>query len=241
MHWLSYGGGVNSTALAILLQQGKVPGVGDDWTAIFADTGDEQPETYRFMEEWMIPWFLEIGKPLVIVKAAETVLGRWQRLSCVGSRMLRTCTDHAKIRPIDRHLKGKEVTGQLIGIDAGEAHRARVQDGKLYPLVDLDIDRDDCVKIIEEAGFPNPGKSGCWHCPFMRVSEVLDLARNRPDDFSKIEELEAASIKAHPVAAGTDRAQWGRKPARYWKRRSALEESQLDLFESEVPCECYDG
>ncbi|MEM3161041.1 MAG: phosphoadenosine phosphosulfate reductase family protein, partial [Nitrososphaera sp.] len=43
---LSYGGGVNSTALMILLVRHKLP---IDYV-IFADTGSERPETYTYLK-----------------------------------------------------------------------------------------------------------------------------------------------------------------------------------------------
>ena len=242
MHWLSFGGGVNSMALAILLHQGKVEGV-TDWAAIFADTGNEKDATYEYVKNWAIPWFKEVGVPFVTVSPPETVLERWQRLNVTGSRTLRTCTAHAKIRPINRFLKNGNEGIQIVGIDAGEAHRARAAD-KRYPLVELDIDRDGCAEIIAGAGLPVPEKSGCWMCPFMRVGEVLALAKNEPEKFEIIAALEEASKIAHPVDPGKDRAQWHNKPCKYWRDRAHLEESQLDLgfiYEPEPPCGCYDG
>jgi len=240
MHWLSYGAGANSTALAILLHRGEVAGVGDDWQAIFADTGDEQDATYEWLEKWGKPWFLEIGKPLVVVRDKETVYERWWRLQVIGARRFRACTDHAKIRPIARHLK--ETPGvQLIGIDAGEAHRARRQDGIRYPLVEMDIDRDDCVEIIESAGISVPEKSGCWHCPFMRVAEIIEMARSRPELADKIEALEKRAELAHD---GYGLFQVGNHPIQYWRERAhdGGAWSDLPLFaESEPPCGCYDG
>ena len=229
-------------ALAILLQQGKVAGVAE-WSALFADTGNEKDATYDYIEKWAAPWFREVGVPFVTVKPPETVLERWQRLNVVGSRMLRMCTDHAKIRPINRFLKANGGGVQLIGIDAGEAHRARAND-KRFPLVELDIDRDECVDIIQAKGMPVPVKSGCWMCPFMRVGEVLALAKNEPEKFETIAALEEATKIAHPTEPGKDRAQWNGKSCSYWRDRAHLEESQLDLgfvLEQEPPCGCYDG
>lgn len=244
MIWLSYGAGVNSTALAVLLAKGEVPGVGEEWTPIFADTGDEKPDTYSWLERWGIPYLREIGHPLVTVRPKETVLERWQRLSVTGSRRIRSCTDEAKIRPQNAYRVEHGGGQELIGIDAGEAHRATQRRGRdvRYPLVELDIDRDACVAIIVKAGIEVPPKSGCWHCPFMRVGEVLALAAKQPERFAVIEALEAAANAVHPSATGVPRTQWGDKPTSYWRERAVrMSQQQEAIPEAEPPCGCYDG
>ena len=124
-YWLSYGGGVNSTALAVLLVQGKLPQY-EPWRLVMADTGDEKDRTYQYVKEVFEPYLAKHGKTLEIAKPKETVLGRWQRIYVTGSRIIRACSIEGKIKPIERHVEahgGK--LGQLIGIDAGEAHRKR--------------------------------------------------------------------------------------------------------------------
>ncbi len=252
IYWLSYGGGVNSTALLLLMLQGKLP----QYTPMrfaWSDTRDEQDETYQYIDGVIRPLLRTYGAVLETVCDQESVLARWQRYSVIGSRMLRSCSDHAKIQPLQRHVTAHTPRGykavQLLGIDAAESHRARPSlptdpFPKHYPLVDLDIDRDGCVAIIKEAGLPVPRKSGCWHCPFMRVAEVLALAKERPDRFQKIVSLEAASERANPPAPGMRRTHWGNRRAIEWSARACEENSSGPLFQDEhpdPPCACYDG
>lgn len=251
MHWLSYGGGVNSTALAILVCEGALP-----WAVpcrfVWADTGDEKDETYSYIEHVFRPYLACHGQELETVRDRESVLERWERLAVVGSRILRTCTSHAKIRPIEALKRASGSLGgvQLIGIDAAESHRARPsQPGdpylKRYPLVELGIDRRGCAAIVRNAGLCLPVKSGCWHCPFMRKREVLDLAQNRPDRFQRIIDLEEASLLIHPIEPGKVRAQWGERPATEWLKIARQEQRQgafdLGSDPEEMPCGCYDG
>lgn len=240
-YWLSYGGGVNSTALAVLLMQGVFPQY-EPWRIVFADTGNERPETYAYIHNVFIPWLMGHGKALELAKPIETVLERWERLRVTGSRTHRGCTDHGKVRPIREHIEAFGGGIQLIGIDAGEAHRSP---DALRPLVDLDIDRDECEAIIHAAGLPSPGKSGCWFCPFMRVREVITLARTEPCKFERIARLEDLAIETHgPCPDGQPRTQWGNKPASYWRARAGQGEFSFDegRLSDDVPhCECYDG
>ncbi len=241
-YWLSYGGGVNSTALAILMIHGRFPEY-EPWRIIFSDTGCEKDETYQFIREHFVPYLEKHGRILEITFPKETVIERWERLSVTGSRILRTCTVEAKIKPQERYVKffGKN-SKPLIGIDAGEQHRQRES---IRPLVDADIWREDCIRIIKDAGLPVPIKSGCWCRPFARVGEVIKLIKEHPCRFARIERLEKAATEKHGAIAetGEPRTQWGDRPCSYWRERA----SQGDLFydgytlvEDMIPCSCYD-
>lgn len=246
MYWLSYGGGVNSTALAVMSVTGAMPEYGDV-KFIFADTGNEKPETIRYIKQVFIPYLQKHGKFLIVVKPELTVLARWQKYEMTGSRLYRSCTDHGKIRPIKEFISKHDDPKLLIGIDAGEPHRAKpAKKGEFpryYPLVDYGFDRDGCVKIIENEGLMQPIKSGCWHCPFMRVREILDLAIARPNDFQHIVDLEAACM-ARQIREGKgakNYSHWRDKPATYWSRR-AMQENELlfDDLDPAIPCECIE-
>lgn len=244
-YWLSYGGGVNSTALAVLLCEGRLPQFAP-WRCLLADTLDEQDETYAYIRDVFAPYLARFGKVLEVCRPRESVIERWERLKVTGSRMRRACTDHGKIRPINRYLAehGTEADEQLIGIDAGEAHRAKQPESQKrkqhFPLVDLDIDREQCVEIIKKAGLPIPLKSGCWHCPFMRVVDVLRLAVEHPERMRRVIRLETVAAETH----GQHLCQWNRTPAAEYAKRACTERSSGPLFqevEPDPPCGCYDG
>lgn len=239
-YWLSYGGGVNSTALAILLADGSLPQY-QPWRIVFADTLTERPETYQFINKHFIPWLKLHDKELEIVRPTEGVLERWERLKVTGSRILRTCTAEAKINPIKKYIAENGGGEQLIGIDADEAHR--MQD-RIRPLVDMDIGRDECIQIIKATGLPSPGKSGCWCCPFLRVQEIIKLVKTDPCKFARIELLEQIATETHgPQEGGQQRTHWHDKPCAYWRKRA----DQGDLFfddgriDEKIPCGCWDG
>jgi 3'-phosphoadenosine 5'-phosphosulfate sulfotransferase (PAPS reductase)/FAD synthetase len=239
--WLSYGGGVNSTALCIALHNKLVPGV-SSWRVVFSDTYDESDETYNYIDTVMRPWLRARGKVLETVCDKEGVLERWERLSVTGNRVLRTCTVEAKIKVINAHIAahGNKDDVQLIGIDADEAHRAKEpRDGRKvsFPLLALDWGRDECIEAIKGAGLPVPPKSGCWHCPFMRRKQIINLSVSAPCKFDRIVRLEdAANAKHGPAPGGSPRMQWHR-PAREIRDGGALfADASKDL-----PCGCWDG
>lgn len=242
---MSYGGGVNSTALAVLLVQGRFPEF-SPWRIVWADTQDEHDETYDYIFRVFMPWLRKHGKTLEVVRGDEGVLERWERLRVTGSRIVRACTIEAKLNPIERHRKahGTHEDVTLVGIAADESHRAKpTQNGTpvRFPLVEANIDRDDCKRIIAEAGLCVPAKSGCWHCPFMRVGEVLKLAIEQPEKFERIARLENASAESHPREPDMAIAHWGNKPCDYWRKRAAGVEAQGTLMDvsDDKPCACW--
>ena len=119
-HWLSYGGGVNSTALAVVLAQGKVF-YAHDWECIFADTGNEKEGTSRYSDHFA-PWLRTKGKTMHTVNPVTgmTVLEYWEKNEMTGSRLMRACTRLAKSEPIDKFVQKHGGGIQLIGIDADE-------------------------------------------------------------------------------------------------------------------------
>ena len=141
---LSFGGGINSTALFIELVEQCKP---LDFV-IFADTGSEMPETYEFIEKYVIPFCKNHKIPFETVyytasnKVKGVKKGHWQEnervaiydyyeyQKAVPSMIMRSCTDKFKISPIEKYIKGKwgdkNVPLRLIGIDAGESHRAKL-------------------------------------------------------------------------------------------------------------------
>lgn len=261
-YWLSYGAGVNSTALMVAVFTKQCQLAGGKLRIVFADTQDEKDETYAYLYQHAMPYARKHGHTIEVVKAGEGVLERFERLSVTGSRLIRSCSDEAKIRPIRRHIlaHGTPDDVQLIGIHAGEKKRARHQARpgdlpRMFPLLDLDWDQRDCESAITEGGLPIPVKSGCWHCPFMRVREVVSLAINAPDRFGRIVRLEDAANAVHPSDDGTPRTQWGDTPAREWAKRACavkaagadhgamvvMDHPMFDEIDPPPPCECFDG
>jgi len=203
---LSFGGGVQTTALAILICQGKVKAD----MAIFADTGCERPETYWYMDTYMKPMFSDAGIPLQIVRSE--VLSEqqglyecyWNNKTIVGVNN-RRCTDHFKLRPI-RKATGKEVHF-LIGFSADEVNRTKrkrtLWAEESYPLVDLGLTGSDCQRLISSEGMTVPLKSSCYICPFQPPFEWHWLKNNHPDLFQKALDLEARWHERKPQFRNT--------------------------------------
>jgi len=185
---LSFGGGVNSVALYILLEREGV-----EFEAVFADHGADWPETYEY-----VAWMNNNGYPVTVLKTHRDGLSLydyyWQH-RMIPTRMMRHCTDHFKIKPLLAYYE--QPYTEYLGFDAGEAHRAeRIRRSNVEaPLVERGIDRDGCLDIIRDAGWPMPRKSGCYLCPFARVSQCEELGQRHPDLLEKAIALERRCLE----------------------------------------------
>lgn len=211
---ISYGGGVQSTALLVLAAQRRI----DFPLFLMANVGDdsENPRTLEYVEQYAKPYAAAHGIELVEVQrrrrdgTTETLL---QRLERAGSRSIsipvrmangapgnRQCTADFKIKVIGKWLKEHGATPDNpatvgVGISVDEIHRAnnrRVEAHEVitYPLLDLGLRRTDCARIIREAGLPVPPKSSCYFCPFHRPETWQDMRREQPAEFEKACQLE---------------------------------------------------
>ena len=84
---------------------------------------------------------------------------------------------------------------KIIGINADEKHRAvKEQSNKynkaVYPLIEKNYGRADCIKIIQNAGLPVPEHSNCFCCTLMKAKEKLELALYYPERMQRIATLE---------------------------------------------------
>lgn len=227
---ISYGGGVQSTAMLVLAAQGKL-GVDVD-AALFANVGDdsEHPATLRYVRETAIPWAAERGLPVHELKrvkrdgSTETLWGRLMkpesrslpipvRMPDTGAPGTRSCTKDFKISVVGKWLKQNGASKDnpatvCIGISTDEITRVsnkRVEpyERPVYPLIDLGLDRSACQRVIQEAGLPVPGKSSCFFCPFHRPQTWAEMRRDEPELFLKAADLEATLI-ARRLELGKD-------------------------------------
>lgn len=235
----SYGGGTNSTALLIECVK---RGIRIDMI-LFADTGGEKPHTYAYVE-YFSKWLVSKGYPAIqIVKAPTKSLEQ----DCLDRKALpsvaygfKTCSQRFKIQPQDKLVNNSVIVGgrlvKLIGYDADEPQRAsKTYEDKytrIYPLIDWDMGRDECIESIKNEGLVLPGKSACYFCPNSKVSEIKWLEKTHPELLQKALEMEAQ-------AELTDIAGLGRNFS--WKSIHQQQDAFMDHFVPDVSCDCYDG
>jgi hypothetical protein len=227
MKVVSYGGGVQSTALLVLAARKEI----DFETFLFANVGDdsEHPATLAYVREVAMPYAARAGLDVRELRrrrrdgTSETLMQRLHRPAtrsipipvrmANGAPGRRNCTADFKIKVIGRWLREHGATAEHpaavgIGISLDEIHRAnrrRREPHEIieYPLLDLGLRRTDCERLITEAGLPVPPKSSCFFCPFRTVDAWRHQRRHEPDLFALSVELEE-TINERRAALGRD-------------------------------------
>lgn len=230
---ISYGGGVQSTAMLVLACQGQL-GYDVD-AAVFANVGpnSEHPRTLAFIEEVARPYCADHGLKLVEVRHTMVRTGEVRdlhdelmnperkglhipvKLGGSGAPAQRHCTVKYKIEPIARWLKEHGATKDdpatvLVGFSTDEIFRVGrgnpppIQT-RAYPLLDLNLSRSACQQLIADAGLPVPPKSSCYFCPFHTRQVWAEMKRDEPELFQKTVAIERA-LHRKSDEVGRDRA-----------------------------------
>lgn len=179
----SYGGGIQSVAIGVLIREGALP---KPDLAVIADTSRERRTTWEYLHGIMQPYLNPIGVTIEI--APHNLAGRWDLYDGSGltlmpaftseGRLGSFCSGKWKADVIMRWLRQKGVKQcvQWIGYSLDEMRRVPQKDRKkwcpmAFPLIDKFINRAMCRRIIEAAGLPLPHKSRCWQCPHQNEEE----------------------------------------------------------------------
>ena len=229
---LSFGGGVNSSAIIALALQEKI--AMPDYI-VFSDTGAEWIATYTYINH-----LESLGIRITYLTGGdkfETLTEFCDNKKIVPSRLNRWCSDHWKITPVKRFARTIGEHEMWIGIDSSESHRAEKHSGGnvRFPLIEMGIDRSGCKKILMDSCLGVPVKSGCFFCPYQKKRQWIELKRDCQDDWEIAVRLEAQSMERSPEYTLTGSR---------WK----LEDFVADLdkqaefpfgIELDQKCECY--
>ena len=190
---ISYGGGVQSTALVLLAMS-------EGWDVdeiVHVDLVDaESPATREYVarfREWLRDAY---GRDITVIERNmyRDMLDNpgFTPVPWHGRRekfmLKRQCTREYKVQPLQRYLYGRypqERIGLMLGISVDEYHRMRDSSAAriehVYPLVDRRLTRWQCREIVERAGLAVPWKSSCWFCPYRSIRSRWALVQRYPD------------------------------------------------------------
>ena len=190
---VSYGGGIQSTALVMLAMRER-------WVIdeiVHVDLVDAESPATREYVRYFRGWLLrEHGRDITVIernmyrdmldKPQFTPVpwrGKYERFM-----LSRQCTRQYKVAPLQRYLYDRYPDGRIglmLGISVDEYHRMRDSSAAridhVYPLVDARLTRWQCRDIIERAGLAVPWKSSCWFCPYRSIRSQWALVQRYPD------------------------------------------------------------
>lgn len=229
IHIISLGAGVQSSTMALMAARGELKPM--PTAAVFADTQAEPANVYEWLgwltKQLPFPVIQVTRGSLtttsLTVRTKKDGSGTWAKSLIPafiqnkdGSRgiMGRACTFDYKVLMLEKESRriggikrGQKTIGviQWIGISLDEVVRmkpSRVPWAEhRWPLVDLRMNRHDCLRWMEKNGFPMPPRSACIYCPFHSDKEWRRLRDDSPVEFAKAVDFE---IKLQAVKARTD-------------------------------------
>lgn len=183
--FISFSGGVESSTMCLLYGKGA--------TALFSDTGDEEPEMYERLDfvENMMKIHHDGDFELIRIKPNAKHKGNYyQTLDDLAlaygyypSSQSRYCTRILKIEPIDNFLNQQGECQLMIGLNADEEETRGGNWEKVktvnytYPLQENGLTRLDCINELNKYGLapnfpPYMKRGGCRKCFFRGKKEL---------------------------------------------------------------------
>lgn len=212
----SYGGGVQSAAIAVLVLRGELP---RPERIVMADTSREASATWAYLDAVVQPALAEVGlqveiaphtlatkglvsadgKPLMPVYTRQAGGGRVGQMRNFCSGEWKRDVVRRYVRALGYGPKGRSERGPVVnwlGISRDEIGRMGGDRRKWivtrWPLIfDRPTTRAGCLDLVAEAGWPRPPKSSCWCCPYRSDAQWRELREAWPEDWARAVALEA--------------------------------------------------
>lgn len=216
--YLSLGAGVQSSTLALMAAHGEIGPMPKG--AIFADTQAEPASVYKWLDwlEKQLPFPVYrvssgslTDESLKIRQRKDGAGGHTRNLipAFVKQKdgqiglMGRSCTTDFKVIPLTKFLRkiagvkhGQKTIGvvQWLGISLDEVQRMKPSREAWvkhrWPLIELGMNRHDCLRWMEKNGYPKPPRSACAYCPFHSDAEWRRLKHEEPNEFARAAKFE---------------------------------------------------
>jgi len=269
---LSLGAGVQSTTLALMIEKGEIPMV---QAAVFADVKGEPMAVYKHLD-WLekqlsYPIYRVTWRDLK-QDILDASTGKYKAFTApfytknpkTGKKKMlrRQCTFMYKINPVVQEVrrllglkKGEKRdkntrVEMLMGISKDEVFRVKTNRmsyiTNIYPLIDKDMTRLNCLEWMSKNNYPKPPRSACTFCPYHSNEEWKEIKKNK-EEWQEVVAMDKAirhqekhkdkfknsndtldELFLHRDAIPIDQIDFDKK-----------KDNQLDMFQSE--CEGYCG
>lgn len=248
---LSHGAGVQTSCMVAMCLEGDLP---KPDLIVFADPKWELKATYEYLkdlkkkiEQAGIPFVIESKGDIYKDTMESALTGKrapsmpfYTKEGKDNGMVQRQCTNDYKIEVVKKAVRNylglkprQRLTNKVImwkGITLDEIERVRVSGERMiefkYPLIEKNMDRQDCINWLRENGYGVPPKSSCVGCPFHSRQTWVDIYLNYPDEFQKAVELDKA-IRNHKLFRSELYLHVDRIPLEEAVKRDA---NQVDLF-----------
>ncbi len=264
MNIISLGAGVQSSTMALMAAHGEITPMPD--CAIFADTGAEPEGVYKWLDwlETQLPFPVHriMHKDGLRENIIQSIAGArfagapffTESNGSTGGMLRRQCTREFKVEPIKQKVRqllglakgeraGKEVLVlQWIGISTDEAQRMKpTQDvwiKNVWPLIDKDMSRTDCLDWMKAKNYPMPTKSACTFCPYHDDALWREMKNTDPVSFADAVEIDV--MIRNGVRGTTQKLYLHRslKPLSDVDFRTAEDAGQQSMFNNECEGMC---
>ena len=216
---LSLGAGVQSSTLALMIEHGELPPID---AAIFADVKGEPKKVYEWLEYLktkitsypihIVSW-RDLKQDILDAAKGEYkafTAPFYTKNTVTGKKGLlrRQCTNSYKVQPVIQEIR------RLLGLKKGEKRKAGTQVellmgiskdeivrmrknqlnyiNNVYPLVDKNMTRKDCIEWMEDNFYPTPPRSACTFCPYHSNKEWLDIKNGDPEEWKEVVAMDRA-------------------------------------------------
>lgn len=206
----SYGLGTQSTALLVLIAQGKLR---KPDRVVIADTGREAQYGWDYFHTYAEPLMRDLGLRVEIARhdlAAHDLHGAGGKLLVPAftakGKLPTYCSVEWKRRVVRRHLRAQGVRRCVtwLGISTDEVERLKPSGVKWqtyhWPLCyDVPTSRNNCRLIVQAWGWPDPPRSSCYICPHRQDREWALLSPAELGAAVALDEQIRARDKRHDV------------------------------------------
>lgn len=183
----SYGLGTQSTAILILIAQGRLP---KPDRVVIADTGREAGYGWAYFRQYAEPLMRELGIPVEIAPHSLATVDLYAKNGDLlipaftkRGKLDTLCSVEWKRRVVRRWLRSQGVRRCVtwLGISTDELERIKPSDVKWqqyhWPLcLDVPMSRNNCRLLVQAWGWPDPPRSSCLICPHRQDAEWLLLS-----------------------------------------------------------------
>lgn len=263
-HFIALGAGVDSSAMALMAAHGEITPMPD--AAIFADTMAETPATYEWLDylEILLPFPVirvsagnlehsiltprvsKKGRFYLKTNAPFFTLNKGKK----GKINQRTCTRDFKINVCNREMRQlaqvkrgqKEIiVTKWLGFSREQLYRMKpprepwIQ--HRYPLIELDLYRQQLIDWMLDHGYPEPPRSACYFCPFRSNQEWKKMQETEADYFKKAIDFDE-KIRTVRENSGFDSLLYVHRDLRPLGKVDLSSREEVDLFNNICEGEC---